>query len=114
MLPGKRNKIFDRQFFVEMGRLAGNKGGKISASRRTKSTEARSLIHRKKRCGGRIYDREFFVERGREGGRIGGKIRAKRMTAEQRSASARHAVLVRWSRWREQHATTTRSHKKML
>ena len=107
MLPEKRNKVFDRQFFVEMGRRARNKGGKISA-------KARSLISRKKRRRGRIYDRQFFVERGREGGRIGGKVRAKKMTADERSASARHAVLVRWRRWREQHTTTTRSHKKML
>jgi len=55
------------------------------------------------------YGREFFVERGREGGRIGGKVRAKKMTADERSASARHAVLVRWRRWREQHTTITRN-----
>jgi hypothetical protein len=78
------------------------------------SKNDRSVIcgnrRRKPRNG---YDRDFFVRMGRRGGKIGGKIRAERMTAEQRSASARHAVVVRWSRWRQQHTATLTRNKTM-
>ena len=38
------------------------------------------------------------VALGRKGGRKGGAARAAKLSAEQRSASARHAVLARWKR----------------
>jgi hypothetical protein len=38
------------------------------------------------------------VALGRKGGKIGGKVRAARMTAEERSESARKAVLARWAK----------------
>ncbi|NOT08298.1 MAG: hypothetical protein HOP28_08830 [Gemmatimonadales bacterium] len=38
------------------------------------------------------------VALGRKGGRIGGKRRAENMTAEERSESARKAVLARWAK----------------
>ena len=40
--------------------------------------------------------RDYFVRMGRKGGLIGGKARAEKLTVEQRSESARKAVLVRW------------------
>jgi hypothetical protein len=40
----------------------------------------------------------FFKQHGAAGGKIGGQIRAENMTAEQRSESARKAVLARWNR----------------
>lgn len=46
------------------------------------------------------YDREFFAEVGKRGGKIGGKMRAQRMTAQQRSESARKAVIARWKKFK--------------
>jgi hypothetical protein len=40
----------------------------------------------------------FFKKQGAKGGKIGGALRAERMTQEERSESARKAVLVRWSK----------------
>jgi hypothetical protein len=40
----------------------------------------------------------YFAKMGRRGGLLGGKARAEKLTAEQRSESARKAVLVRWSK----------------
>ena len=42
--------------------------------------------------------KEYFVKQGRKGGKLGGPARAARMTAEQRSESARRAVMARWDR----------------
>jgi len=39
----------------------------------------------------------YAVALGRKGGKIGGKARAANMTPEQRSESARNAVMVRWA-----------------
>jgi hypothetical protein len=41
---------------------------------------------------------DYFRKQGAKGGRIGGVLRAERMTPEQRSESARKAVLSRWSK----------------
>ncbi|HEV2200811.1 MAG TPA: hypothetical protein VGR73_13405 [Bryobacteraceae bacterium] len=38
----------------------------------------------------------YFVRMGKKGGASGGHARAAKMTAEERSESARRAVLVRW------------------
>jgi len=40
----------------------------------------------------------YAVALGRKGGKIGGKARAANMTSEQRSESARNAVMVRWTK----------------
>ncbi|MGA9055927.1 MAG: hypothetical protein WB763_05385, partial [Terriglobia bacterium] len=42
--------------------------------------------------------REYFVRKGRQGGKLGGPARAAAMTPEQRSESARKAVLARWAK----------------
>lgn len=42
--------------------------------------------------------REYFVKMGRKGGKLGGSIRAAKLTPEQRSESARKAVLARWAK----------------
>ena len=42
--------------------------------------------------------RDFFVRMGKKGGLLGGKARAERLTPEQRSESARNAVLSRWKK----------------
>ena len=41
------------------------------------------------------------VALGRKGGKIGGRRRAEKMTPEQRSESARMAVMARWQRAKE-------------
>jgi hypothetical protein len=41
---------------------------------------------------------DFFRKQGAKGGKKGGVIRAARMTAEQRSESARKAVMARWEK----------------
>jgi hypothetical protein len=41
------------------------------------------------------------VALGRKGGKVGGKARAANMTPEQRSESARNAVMARWSKARK-------------
>lgn len=41
---------------------------------------------------------EYFRKQGAKGGKLGGAIRAERMSAEQRSESARKAVLARWEK----------------
>ena len=38
---------------------------------------------------------------GRKGGKLGGKARAARLTDEERSESARKAVMARWARKKE-------------
>jgi len=42
--------------------------------------------------------REYFVKMGRQGGKKGGALRAANMTPEQRSESARNAVMARWNK----------------
>jgi hypothetical protein len=42
--------------------------------------------------------KEYFVRMGRKGGKLGGKARAARLTEEERSESARKAVMARWAR----------------
>jgi hypothetical protein len=42
--------------------------------------------------------KEYFVKMGRKGGKLGGKARAARLTDEERSESARKAVLARWAK----------------
>ena len=42
------------------------------------------------------------VALGRKGGLKGGPARAKKLTAEQRSESARRAVLARWAKVKEE------------
>jgi hypothetical protein len=41
---------------------------------------------------------QYFARMGQRGGLIGGRIRAQRLTAEQRTESARKAVLARWAK----------------
>lgn len=40
----------------------------------------------------------YAVALGRRGGKVGGKARAANMTPEERSESARNAVMARWAR----------------
>jgi hypothetical protein len=42
--------------------------------------------------------KEYFVRMGRKGGKLGGKARAANLTDEERSESARKAVLARWAK----------------
>jgi hypothetical protein len=42
--------------------------------------------------------RDYFVRMGKRGGALGGRTRAANMTAEERSDSARNAVMARWSK----------------
>jgi hypothetical protein len=44
--------------------------------------------------------RDYFVRKGKEGGKLGGTARAANMTAEERSESARKAVLARWAKFK--------------
>jgi hypothetical protein len=43
----------------------------------------------------------YAVALGRKGGKAGGKARAANMTPEQRSDSARNAVMARWAKTKE-------------
>jgi hypothetical protein len=45
--------------------------------------------------------RDYFVRMGKKGGALGGHARAANMTAEQRSDSARKAVMTRWKKAKE-------------
>jgi hypothetical protein len=47
---------------------------------------------------------DYFVKMGRKGGKKGGTARAAKMTPEQRSDSARRAVLARWAKKRTSEA----------
>lgn len=40
---------------------------------------------------------EYFKKQGAKGGKIGGAVRRDNMTPEERSASARKAVMARWA-----------------
>jgi hypothetical protein len=42
--------------------------------------------------------RDYFVRMGKKGGALGGRTRAANMTEEERSESARKAVVARWQR----------------
>jgi hypothetical protein len=42
--------------------------------------------------------RDYFARMGKKGGRIGGKARAEALSPEERSESARKAVLARWAK----------------
>jgi hypothetical protein len=42
--------------------------------------------------------REYLAKLGKKGGKKGGPARAAAMTAEQRSESARKAVIARWAK----------------
>jgi len=42
--------------------------------------------------------REYLAKLGKKGGKKGGPARAARMTAEERTASARKAVMARWAK----------------
>jgi hypothetical protein len=42
--------------------------------------------------------REYFVRMGKKGGALGGRTRAENLSAEERSDSARKAVMARWQR----------------
>jgi hypothetical protein len=42
--------------------------------------------------------REFFVRMGKKGGALGGQARAANMTPDERSESARRAVVARWEK----------------
>jgi hypothetical protein len=44
--------------------------------------------------------RAYFVRKGKEGGKLGGAARAANMTPEERSESARKAVLARWAKFK--------------
>ena len=46
--------------------------------------------------------RDYFVKMGKKGGLIGGKARAQKMTEQERSDSARKAVMARWQNAKEQ------------
>lgn len=43
--------------------------------------------------------REYLAKIGAKGGKKGGHVRASRMTPEERSESARKAVLARWGKY---------------
>ncbi len=45
--------------------------------------------------------RKYFVRMGKKGGAMGGHARASNMTAEERSDSARNAVMARWENARK-------------
>lgn len=45
---------------------------------------------------------EFFRKQGANGGKLGAKARMVKMTPEQRSESARRAVVARWKKVREE------------
>jgi hypothetical protein len=45
--------------------------------------------------------RAYFVKMGRKGGLLGGKVRAEKLTAEERTESARKAVMARWAKSKE-------------
>jgi hypothetical protein len=49
--------------------------------------------------------REYFARKGRQGGKLGGPARAASMTPEQRSESARKAVMARWERVKKKEAS---------
>jgi hypothetical protein len=51
--------------------------------------------------------RAYFSRLGKKGGKKGGTIRAANMTAEQRSESARNAVMARWARTKSSMESTT-------
>jgi len=42
--------------------------------------------------------REYFAKIGQKGGKVGGTVRASRMTKEERSESARKAVMSLWQK----------------
>jgi hypothetical protein len=42
--------------------------------------------------------KEYFIRMGRKGGKLGGKARAARLTDEERTESARRAVMARWAK----------------
>lgn len=50
----------------------------------------------------------YFAKEGRKGGLKGGPARAAKMTPEQRSESARKAVLARWNRRETKQKTSPR------
>lgn len=70
---------------------------KASKSRVTLRDRSRMMLNVEKRKN------PYAVALGRKGGRKGGPARAAKMTAEQRSESARNAVLARWAKARKQH-----------
>ena len=47
--------------------------------------------------------REYFVKMGRKGGLLGGHARASKLTAQERSDSARKAVIARWEKAKAEH-----------
>jgi hypothetical protein len=49
--------------------------------------------------------RAYLSKLGKKGGKKGGPARAAAMTPEQRSESARKAVMVRWSKHKEKSST---------
>jgi hypothetical protein len=53
-------------------------------------------VARKKKLPPEI--RSFFVSMGQQGGKLGGAARAAKLTPEQRSESARQAVIARWAK----------------
>ena len=54
----------------------------------------------------------YAVALGRKGGRKGGPARAAKMTPEQRSESARNAVMARWAKeGASKHAGNKKNHK---
>jgi hypothetical protein len=42
--------------------------------------------------------RAYFSKMGKKGGKIGGAVRSANMTPEQRTESARNAVMARWAK----------------
>jgi hypothetical protein len=42
--------------------------------------------------------KEYFIRMGRKGGKLGGKARAASLTDEERTESARRAVMARWAK----------------
>ena len=46
--------------------------------------------------------KDFFVKMGKKGGKLGGPARSSNMTPEQRSESARNAVIARWAKHKKQ------------
>jgi hypothetical protein len=50
--------------------------------------------------------RAYFSKLGKKGGRKGGAARASNMTQEQRTESARNAVMARWKKVKENRASS--------
>jgi hypothetical protein len=91
---GPVSEGFVTSLYVPPIRMSSTK----SLAFRTGSTYTRGVA--KKKLPPEI--RDYFVRMGKKGGALGGKTRAENLSPEERSESARKAVLVRWQRVKSQ------------